>query len=369
MDRKNIKICFFIPSLNAGGAEKMLIKLANHFAKNNDFSIYFIVLKKGVLIKELNLKDIELINLHKKRALYSIFSLARVLKNIQPDVIFSALGHANISAVIANMVSRTNTRVIISERSTISNAPLFSGGIKSNINKVIYKFFYLRSDGIVAISNGVKEDLIKTLSIPENKISVIYNPAYPENTEQVIPINYSKLLNNKKTKFLITVGRLEKAKDFLTLLKSISLIRSSPIHLFILGEGSERPLLEKYIIENNLSGIVTLLGFVEKPCRWLKSADLYLCSSAWEGFGNSIVEAMACGLPIVSTNCVGPKEILGDLTKLVPVGDEVLMAKAILNALQGQKTDIFKDRAKHFSIDKISEQYLEVLMAGMYIEK
>ena len=370
MDRKKIKICFFIPSLNAGGAEKMLIKLASYFARNDDFSIYFIVLGSGVLIKELDLEKIKLINLNKRRALHSIFSLARVLKEIEPDVIFSALGHANVSAVIARTISRTKTKVIISERSTISNAPLFAGGLKSSINKAIYKFFYLRSDGIVAISKGVKKDLIKTLSIPENKNSVIYNPAYPENIEEVVPISRSKLLKNNKTKLIITVGRLEKAKDFLTLLRSISLIKNDLIHLFILGEGSQRPLLENYVIENNLSDVVTLQGFVEDPLSWLKSADLYVCSSAWEGFGNSIVEAMACGLPIVSTDCAGPKEILGGLGKLVPIGDEISMADAILHSLRTQDENvIFSDRARYFSINKISEQYLNILIAGMYTRK
>lgn len=369
MDTEKVKICFFIPSLNAGGAEKMLIKLANHFAKKNDFYIFFIVLRGGLLTKDLDLENIKLINLQKKRALYSIFSLARMLKDIQPDVTFSALGHANVTAVISRIVSRTKTRVIISERSTISNAPLFTSKIKSKINKYVYRFFYLKSDGIIAISNGVREDLVKTLSIPESKISVIYNPAYPENIEKVIPIERSELLNDDTTKFIITVGRLEKAKDFLTLLRSINLIKDNNLHLFILGEGSQRPLLERYITEHNLSDIVTLQGFVEEPYRWLKSADLYVCSSAWEGFGNSLVEAMACGLPVVSTDCAGPKEILGDLGKLVPVGDEVLMADAILNALKAQNNNVFRERAKYFSINKISEQYLKVLMAGMYTGK
>lgn len=370
MEEKKIKICFFIPSLNAGGAEKMLIKLANYFARNDGLSIYFIILKNGILIKEMDLERVQLINLNKKRVLYSVFSLARVIKEIEPDVIFSALGHANVSAIIARMISRKKVRVIISERSTISNAPLFSGDLKGTINKAIYKFFYLRSDGIVAISKGVKKDLIKTLSINEDKITIIYNPAYPENIKEILPIDRGKLLNNNKTKIIITVGRLDKAKDFLTLLRSINLIKNNLIHLFILGEGSQRPILEKYIIENDLSSIVTLQGFVEEPLSWLKSADIYVCSSAWEGFGNSIVEAMACALPVVSTDCAGPKEILDGLGKLVPIGDEISMADAILHTLENQDENIiFSDRAKYFSIDKISEQYLNVLIGGMYTGK
>lgn len=365
MNVKKTKVCFFIPSLSVGGAEKMLIKLANNFSYREDLSVYFIIIKKGVLVKDLRLENIKLINLNKSKISSSILALAKALKEIQPDTILSALGHANVAVVMARIISGVQSRVVISERSTVSNAPVFSSSIKGKVHKNLYRFFYLKSDKIIAISNGVKEDLVKTLKIPRKKISVIYNPAYPEYLDNIVPIGRSELSPYEDDKILISVGRLEKAKDFMTLLKAVNIIKDKNIHLFILGEGKCRGELERYINDNKLSNKVTLQGFVEEPCTWLKAADIYICSSAWEGFGNAIVEAMACGLPVIATNCPGPKEILNNLTDTVPVGDEKSMADAIVDALYMNKTDRFQKRAKEFTIEKISNEYLDVLLHGV----
>jgi glycosyltransferase involved in cell wall biosynthesis len=164
-------------------------------------------------------------------------------------------------------------------------------------------------------------------------------------------------------------GRHTQQKDFPTLIKAFSKVRqNTKCRLCLLGKGE---LSDEYVALADRLGIedsFELLGYVDNPYKYMRGADLFVLSSIWEGFGNVIVEAMACGTPIVSTDCPsGPAEILdeGEYGSLVPVGDSEKMAEAIISSLENPTSpDKVQRRAEEFSDEQILPQYEEFLFGG-----
>ena len=164
---------------------------------------------------------------------------------------------------------------------------------------------------------------------------------------------------------ILGVGRLTQAKDFPTLIRAFALVRKKrAARLMILGEGEERPKLEALVRELGLEREVTLPGFVDNPYKYMKRAAVFVLSSKWEGFGNVLVEAMALGTPVVSTDCPsGPAEILenGRWGRLVPVGDVYALAEAIIETLDEEHHPDVANRAKDFAVELAVEKYINVL--------
>jgi glycosyltransferase involved in cell wall biosynthesis len=239
-----------------------------------------------------------------------------------------------------------------------------------NINLLWVKFLmritYLFASGNISVSRGIKNEVIELSGLNESSIHVIYNP---------IVINISDpLLDEKSTiklwgdaKFrVLGVGTLKPQKDFSTLIRAFSYLSGKiKARLIILGEGEERLSLNKLIIKLGLTDSVKLPGFKLDPQLWFKSADVYVHSSRYDGLPLVIIEALACGTPVVSTDCKsGPAEILdnGRYGKLVPVGKPHEMAKAIEECLLEEKNpDELIHRSKNFTVEKISREYLNLL--------
>ncbi|MCL6239220.1 glycosyltransferase [Acinetobacter sp. ANC 5033] len=355
------KYCLYIPSLGGGGAEKVIAILASHLANKKNVEIFLIVQKLDGVYWELVNENVKIVNLDQTRTLKCLIPLAKWIRNNKPDVVFSALTHVNVVTALARKISGHKCKLILSEHSTISNLSM----LKKNKYKFIFKFFYSQADYIVAVSNGVKSDISNTLNINPEKIVVINNPVYPSYlTTKKVDLN--SFFKNNPGKLILSIGRLEPEKNYLNLLKAFNKFNNNH-YLVILGEGSERQLLEKYIIDNNLCDRVLLPGFVKDPFVWINSADIFVSSSNIEGFGNAIVEAMAYGLNIVSTDCVGPREILsgGKYGLLIEKNKPNEFFDAI-NKLLDDPTLFDKkevvNRAKDFSENIILSKYEDIFI-------
>ncbi|NLO89188.1 MAG: glycosyltransferase, partial [Clostridia bacterium] len=187
---------------------------------------------------------------------------------------------------------------------------------------------------VVAVSQGVADDLVKTTGLMRELIKVIYNPIVtPELLEKAKESIGHPWFKPGQPPVILSAGRLTAAKDFPTLIHAFARVRAERLaRLMILGEGEERPNLESLVRELGLESDVSMPEFVENPYAYMARAAVFVLSSAWEGFGNVLVEAMAVGTPVVSTDCPsGPAEILegGKWGKLVPVGDVEKLAKAL----------------------------------------
>jgi glycosyltransferase involved in cell wall biosynthesis len=356
-----MKIAFFYRELDQGGIQRMLIDCTNYFAENGH-DVSFVLMKRSEDYHQLLNPKIKIIYFEsiKKIKLYKSFS--DILKREQFDLLYSATPALNIFTIVTKILSGTNTKIIISEH---NNTLVFFRNMKFTLSKLTYlsiPLLYRFADGIIAVSKGVGDGLKKIALLSNDRISVIHNPAYSPIIQEQLKLQAEhEWFLNKEIPIFITVGRLTEAKNHDLLLEAMSLVvKNRPARLMIIGEGHLRPALEKKIADLQLTDCVRLVGFIVNPVSWISEADVFVLSSNYEGFGIVLVEALAAGTTIVSTDCdYGPEEILN--TKygyLVPVGNRVELARKMEFALDHpiEKT-LLTRRAKEFSVENIMQQY------------
>ena len=226
--------------------------------------------------------------------------------------------------------------------------------------------WYPRAHRILAVSNGLANELSRVAAVPRERISVIYNPI---DLGRVAGLAAQDLddpwFRPGQPPVLLAVGRLHRQKDYPTLLRAFARVKERrEARLVILGEGDERPRLEALIGELGIADNVRLLGFQTNPYAYMARAAVFVLSSAWEGLSNVLIEALACGCRVVSTDCQhGPAEVLGDgrYGMLVPVGNPEALASAIGTALeQSHEPAKARERAGAFDIREISDKYLKL---------
>lgn len=365
------KISILLPSLRGGGAEKVMVTLANYFVERG-YEIDLLLLKKeGTYLNRLSDK-INIINLNSSRALFSISKILQYLKKTDTYVLLTASTYINLIAIICKLLLPCRKiRVVISERSIISNSSKNSKRSFFRFISFAVHILYPNADSIIAISNGVKEDLVEFANLDRNLIDVIYNPLTIDSKyDSIVNENIINEINRIKgsddnVHLLISVGRLEKVKNYSLLIDAFKILKEKrKLKLIILGTGIQQENILNQISKYNLINDIFLLGFKQNPIPYMKKSDVFVLTSNWEGFGNVLVEAMSVGLKIVSTDCPsGPKEILenGKWGKLVPLNDAFLLAKAIDEILECDVKYNVKERAAFFSLERIAPKYLEIL--------
>ncbi len=219
---------------------------------------------------------------------------------------------------------------------------------------------------MVAVSNGVADDLARVARVPRDRIQVIYNPVItPELLARAqAPLDHP-WFQPSEPPVVLSVGRLSIEKDQATLLRAFAQVRRrQPARLLILGEGKERASLEAMADSLGIKGDLALPGFVENPLPYMKRSAVFALSSTFEAFGLVLVEALAVGAPVVATDCQsGPREILEDEKhgRLVPVGNEQVLAEAILESFKERRRPPHPDSLKRFELSTALDSYLRLL--------
>lgn len=363
------KLSIFLPGLYGGGAERILLNLAEGFLSRGVQVDIVLAQNEGAFAKQIPFKA-RLVALRDSkrsshRTITALPALVRYLRNERPDVLLTAL-HGNIIAVWAKMLSGTHTKLVLSEHNTFSmitkNMPAWSKWL----NTFLVRLFYPKADEIVAVSQGVADDLAAAVKINRRKIKVIYNPVI--NDTLFIKANRLPLhpwFTNNHLPIVIAIGRLTKQKDFPTLIEAFhSVIDNIDARLIILGEGEDRESLIHRIHALNLQERVSLPGFVENPYAFLSHSTVFVLSSRWEGLPTVLVEAMACGIPVISTDCPsGPREILkdGKYGRLIPVGDLPALSSAILDGLSGKIPQSPAEGWQEFTVKHTVDDYMSIL--------
>jgi glycosyltransferase involved in cell wall biosynthesis len=296
--------------------------------------------------------------------------LVRYLRRERPQVLLSAMTDMNLAALWARRLARVPTELVISEHINLSQ----SVQAAFNRRKWRYRFLppllartYPWAEAIIAVSIGVADDLSTLAEIPRERILTIYNPVVtPDLEEKSRALCDHPWFAPGSPPVLLAVGRFTAQKDLPTLLRAFARVRRMrPVRLLLLGEGEERTKLEALVRELGVAADVALPGFVLNPFPYMARAAMLVLSSLHEGLAMVVIEALACGCPVVSTDCPsGPAEILegGRYGALVPVGDVEAMAKAIHAALDGtHDPELLKTRAAEFSLERAAERYLAVL--------
>jgi len=360
-----MKLSFFLMDLGGGGAERVMLNLAQGLIRHNIEVDLVLAQSVGAYINQIP-DGVRLVCLNASRLASSLPPLVKYLRQHQPEVLISALEDTNFIALTAIKLSATETLSIVTVHNNLSKESKNHLQLKRRLTPFLVRFFYPSADAIVGVSDGVVRDLVR-IGIPKDKTHRIYNPIV---TEELLNKAKKSIAHpwfeTKDIPVVVGAGRLTKQKDYPTLLRAIAKVREdTPVRLIVLGEGDERASLEQLAKSLNLSNDVDFLGFVDNPYAYMKRADLLVLTSAWEGFGNVLVESMAVGTPVISTNCEsGPREILndGEYGRLVSVGDFEDLAKSIIQSLKDSPDPaILKMRANEFTLDATVEQYLQVL--------
>jgi glycosyltransferase involved in cell wall biosynthesis len=362
----NKRIALFSASLRGGGAERAIMILASYLFRKG-FKVDMVLAEKvGPFLSELP-TGIRIIDLKKRRILFSFWRLVRYLKEEKPDVLISTMNYVNIVTLLARCLARVPTKIVIREVTVASLSKSFSDGIKIRVVLVLIRLLYPLADLIIAVSGGVAADLREYFKIPSGKIRVICDPVVDEAMlEKAGAVVAHPWFGSDRVPIVLAAGRLSKEKDYPTLFNAFAILKQrTEMRLVILGEGKERNALENMIKAMDLKSYISMPGFVENPFAYMKKADVFVLSSIVEGLSNVLVQAMAVGTPVVSTNCPsGPAEVLenGKYGPLVPVGDAESLAEAIYTVLsEPPQPEFLQEGALRFSADIICNKYLEAI--------
>lgn len=364
-------IVIFIPNLGGGGAQRVMLNLALDFHKRGHRVNFVLVHKEGSYLKNvpkgINVLSFTTLTKRRYKMPQMLFLLARYLRREKPDILLSAMNPCNLIAIIARMLSGSETKIAVSEHNVFLPEESSVNFIIRRTLPYLIKLLYPKADFVIATTKGMADDLSEATGLPKEIIDVIYNPVVrPEIFEKSKEKVSHPFFKDKSDGVLINVGSLNKQKDHSNLIKAFSILRrSKAVRLIILGEGENRENLEKMIQDLNLKKFVSMPGFVDNPYAYMVQSDVFVLSSRWEGLPTVLIEAMACGIPVVSTNCpTGPAEILenGKYGKLVPVDDPVALAEALKETLDNPPDpQKLRERANYFSVKASADKYLKII--------
>jgi glycosyltransferase involved in cell wall biosynthesis len=393
MPRK--RIALFPGTLAGGGAERVVLDLADAFTRGGHAVDLVVSLRRGELVSEIpdSVRIVELgtagsidvfgkllrLPSHTRRTILpamlrkrrkkirSLPRLEQYLLEQSPDVLMATTDVANLLALWGGWLARTSTRLFIKAD---VNLTTWIDHAVDPLRRALPKLmaaWYPRAHGIVAVSAGLADELAQIAAIPRNRITVIYNPI---DCRRIAGLAAEELADPwfqpGQPPVVLAAGRLHAQKDYPTLLRAFARLRTNrPARLVILGEGSERARLESLVKELGVSADVRLPGFANNPFAYMARAGALVLSSQWEGLSNVLIEALACGCPVVSTDCPhGPTEVLdrGRYGMLVQVRDPDSLAQAVGRTLdRAPDREKAKQRAKQFDIEAVSHRYLNFL--------
>ncbi|GHV29746.1 glycosyl transferase [Synergistales bacterium] len=381
-------IGFILPSLGSGGGvERVVVNLANQFAEKgypvdivlwsgNVDSPYSAEIDKSVNVISIRGPQRQYNLLFKGiAALCSIGKMVRYINRARPGVIFAST--CELIAIMANELAKNRSKmaVIVHSDPSFSSVLIMQRGkiLRLRFFRWLSKLLYPKADWVTGVSKGVAEGVARNGIVPENKIGFIYNPVVTRSLkEKSKEIPGHPWLAKKDCPVFIGVGRLSVEKNFALLLRAFKLVSDKlDSVLLIIGEGALLDDLKKLSAELGIESRVDFTGFLKNPFGAIAHADVFVLSSNVEGLPSVMIEAMACGCQIVSTNCPsGPAEILegGKFGRLVPVDDETALSEAMLLAYSDPiDKNFLLEHAETFNAGAIGQQYItlaEGLMDG-----
>jgi glycosyltransferase involved in cell wall biosynthesis len=361
------RLALILPDMRGGGAEQVALRQMQHFVARG-FDVDLLLMRAEGELLDLVPPSVRIIDLQASRVRHLVRPLVHYLKTEQPHALQALMWPLTITAVIARRLAKSRARLILADHSTLSHQ--YSTLLPQRLLlRASVRMFYPEADARVAVSKGAAIDLAKLTGIASDSIQVIYNPMSrpPGSSEEAEKLD--AVWGVPSGQRVLTVGKLKDEKEHPLLVRAFSrMARSSDARLVILGSGPMQPEIERLVEKEALTGKVILPGFIKDPWPWYQSADLFVLSSRFEGYPLVLVEAMLCGLPIVSTDCEsGPREILehGRFGALVPVGDEAALAAAMEVALATPANrEVIKERAETLFKAGDPEQYLKLMLGS-----
>jgi len=296
-----------------------------------------------------------------------LWELATFLRSSRPDIVMPFLSY--FSTAIAVRLAGVPSRVVFNQGTPTTgflDDPDFAWQTpwRRRVFAALTRLFYERADAVVVTSEGVAEDLVANYRVPRSKIRVLHNPV---DLEAIVaaagqPVDHGDVAEEHP--LVVAAGRLAGVKNYPLLLDAVAALKSeTPVHAWILGEGAERSQLETHVAERGLGWLVTFLGFQQNPWRFIARADVFVLTSTYEGFGNVLIEAMACGTPVVATRSPGTVEIIehgtnGLLVDHEPGAVAAAIASLIADArLRARIVTHARESVRHYALPQVAERY------------
>jgi len=394
------RIAIVLPSLAGGGAERSMLNLLKSFAQKGRTVDLLLFRVKGPYLDKIP-DTVRIIDLKPSSGLRGrllalrgapsrigsllrpvalpfkthanlrhIESLTRYLQTEEPDVILSALTYTNLVVLWSRRLAGKSIPVVISERNFLSHRVRSEDHQKKwrwRFALPLVRDAYRLADGIITVSDSVADDLADSSKIRRDSIKTIYNPVVDQELLQLAdqPLQHPWFAAEAPP-VILGAGRLASQKDFTTLIKAFAIVRKTHnSRLLILGEGDQRKQLTSLAQQLGIDSDVELPGFVDNPYKYMRHAAVFALSSRYEGLPGVLIQAMACGCPVISTDCPGgSREILadGEYGNLVPIGNEKALAAAICSVLASRPDqEKLGRRAAIFSVEHAAQQVLEYL--------
>ncbi len=365
--RESPRVAVFVPTLAFGGVERVMLNLAQGFCERG-FEVDIVTPRVEGEFQAYIPKRARLVDLRAGRVLTSLPKLMRYLRRDRPVAVLTAMEHSSVIAIWARAIARVPTVIIATVHTNLSEVVKHTHSRKVRLVPFACRCFLHRADAVVAVSQGVADDLVEHTPKCRTRIHVIYNPIITSNIlSQAKQTLDHRWFGPEHAPVILGAGRLAQQKDFATLIRAFALVRQQrPARLLILGEGAERQRLEALADDLGIRQDVSLPGYEENPYRYMSRAALFVLSSAWEGFGNVLVEALAAGAPVLATDCKnGPREILEAVRqgRLVPVGDADALAREMLASLDERPEPASAAALRVFTMDYVVDKYATLLQA------
>jgi glycosyltransferase involved in cell wall biosynthesis len=345
--------------LDGGGAEKVILKLAGEFVRRDLRCDIVIAINQGRLLSAIP-AGVRLVTLDKKKTSSAILALASYIRREKPSAMMATIFSANITAIIAKLISFRSTTLVIREAAPTDLDIATASRWKTWANRIAAQILYRRASASIAVSREVASVLMDMKLVRPSAIHIIPNPVLlpdkPEDSD--LP---------RERGLILACGRLEPQKDHASLLRAVAKLskRCPDSRLIILGEGTQKESLEQLACELGLSDRVTFAGYVDNPAPYMAKAAVLVHTARFEGFSSVLLEALAQRCPIVATDCQGVRAALGDgaFGTIVPLDDEDRLVDAVEDVLSKRTT--FPDPGQHlikFDLQSIVDRYLSILL-------
>ncbi|RJL68939.1 glycosyltransferase [Acinetobacter radioresistens] len=363
-----MKILFVLPRMVTGGVERVTLRLVAELQRRGHECAFALRRAYGEFLQEAQdlcpIYEIAAGGLHQ-----FVPNLSKLIQIWRPTHIITAF--ADIGFLTHLAINRSGKKVfwahgVHATHDSITAEPNIIGRLRFELDKIFASIVYKKCDAVVAVSNGVRQDILDKFKVVQNKVITIYNPVLDDT--QLIPKAPKDISNNRIPK-IVALGRLTRQKGFDILIEAMTKV-PQPWHLDIWGNGEDKQALQNLIDKYDLQQRISLRGHTDKPLDVLRQADLFILSSRFEGFGLVLVEALASGCQIIATNCPhGPREILEDGRWGILVGNEdpLALANGISQGLIDKSlvsSQELLQRAKAFTVGKAADAWEVILTAN-----
>jgi len=323
-----MKICFVIPSLEGGGAERVAVTVLSALDGARHDRMLYLFSADGVYFDRVA-EGVRVVIAQKRSWTGRLLEFARFLRSERPDVVMPFLSY--FITALAVWIARVPARVVFNQGTPTTgflDDPDFSWRTpwRRWLFAALTRLFYGRADAVVVTSEGVAADLVENYRVPRAKIRVLHNPVDIDAIQHALGQPIEGVDPSHDRPAVAAAGRLATVKNYPLLIDAIAELASASaplegrptkapngpptVHAWILGDGVERERLEQLAASRGVAGLVRFLGFQKNPWRFIARADVFVLTSTYEGFGNVLIEAMACGTPVIATRSPGTVEII-----------------------------------------------------------